>query len=160
MTCRNYRDHLQEYLEETLEAGFSRELRAHLDACPECRRQWQREQAVERTLRAALGHATAHLFLSPEAKTTILHAARATAPRQSAVRVGRHWLNVIPVRGLAAAAAFAGVLLCTVLVSRHDSADPHAHRTARADRERFTIDVPFQSDRQTGVSHADFSALP
>ncbi len=50
---RHYRDELQELLDRRLDAEREREVRSHLDGCPECRRELENLGWVKRTTAAA-----------------------------------------------------------------------------------------------------------
>ena len=161
MTCQHCRDHLPDYLDGSFDPDLQGEWRAHLEACPDCMHALQREQTIGRTLHAALSQAAAGLSLPPVARRAILRAAQEDAASASNRRRAWTWLAAAPWRSLAAAGVLAGVGITSLHVSRSArlrDAGPHA--AARSDDVRFVLDVPFESDRHVGVSHAVFSDSP
>jgi anti-sigma factor RsiW len=156
MNCQEFTDQLPDYLDETLDAAARADAQRHLEDCRECQLALRRTQALGRSLQCALNRETAHLVLSADTRKIILRAAHPIPVEASAGRSVWQWLFGHPMRAVAAAGAMAAVLLVAVGLQRQRSEQ-------RADlplgRYTWSVDVPFQSGRQVGLIHADFSEV-
>src|SRR4051812_45334257 len=110
MNCREFKDDVHEYLDETLGAARQTAAREHLAQCAGCRQQLQRVQFAGRALQQALDDATAEISLSPDARREILEAARAQPSPVSGWRETWTWITAHPLRLLAPVATLAIVL--------------------------------------------------
>ena len=156
MTCREFKAQLHEYLEESLAGAQQAAARAHVEECKECRLAVAQAQQFGRALHHALHRSAATVSLEAEFSQRLLQTA-ASRMRDSAARRAWHWLTASPFRTVGAA-AFVGVVLFTLLLSRPTVKAPGQTRQTSDDRILFSIDVPFQTDRHIGVTHAEFSA--
>ena len=150
MTCQEFTDQLPDYLDETLDDAVRADAHRHLETCRECQLALRRTHALGRSLQCALERETAHLALTPDTREIILRAARPMPAEAPARRSAWQRLFGHPLRVLAAAAALAAVFLVTGQLQRQRSEQRRARGT-------WSIDVPFQSGRQVGVIHAEFS---
>ena len=156
MTCREFREHLHEHLDAALGPTDQAGPRGHVAACKECQLAVARAQQFGRTLQHALDRSAATVSLEPEFSRRLLQAVQ--PPRRvSAARRAWLWLAATPFRAIGAAACI-GVLLFALLLNRPFGPSPDTTREHRGEHITFLIDVPFQTDRHSGVTHAEFSA--
>jgi anti-sigma factor RsiW len=156
MTCHEFRNELHEYLDEGLEPARQTAARAHVAGCKECQLAVQRTQRFGRTLHHAMQRAAADISLEPELSRRIALAAQPRRVRSGAGWRAWEWLVVRPYRALGAA-ALVGILAFAVQSRRQSINAPDLIIQSSA-QITFSIDVPFQTDRQVGVTHAEFSA--
>lgn len=104
MTCTRYDRWIWDELEGRLSVAQSQALRAHLQGCPRCQRQWESAQATYRALRALPRHrAPQHLAQQVRAR---LH----QAPSPQPVFVWWRRVALAPALGLLLALAWWGWL--------------------------------------------------
>lgn len=149
MTCREFREDIDDYLDDVLEEVKRDAVRAHLAGCSECRLVLQRTETLGRLLQQGLESAGARVAVTSKLSARILAADRSKPPRGSAEQRAWQWLFAHPVRVVGAGATVAAALFVTSRAL-----------APRDDFPGFTIDVPFQTDGQTGVTHAEFPLSP
>jgi anti-sigma factor RsiW len=157
MTCREFKDHLHDYLEEGLEPAAQASARAHAEDCKECRLAVERAQQFGRVLHHALDRSAAGISLDAAFSRRVLQAGQPAPVRHPRGWSTWLWLTTSPFR-IASAAALVGVVLFTLLLSRQAVKAPQETLQPNRDLITFSIDVPFQTDRHAGVTHAEFSA--
>jgi anti-sigma factor RsiW len=161
MTCHEFEDDLHDYVDGTLPARAQQAAAEHAHGCPRCRNALQRAQALGHLLQQSLGSAAAPIAFSGAARQQMLaRLQRELSPARTSRPSLWSWFTGSPLRTLGMAAAVVAIFAIDAKWS-----SPPAHRSATKMRLRgaptvHSIDVPFQTDRQVGLSHAEFSSPP
>ena len=156
MTCREFKGQLHDFLDAPPGATEQAAARAHVDGCKGCRLAVQQAQQFGRVLHEALDRSAATVSLEADFSRRLLQSAPA-AVRKSAGWPGWPWLAASPFRAVGAVACV-GIVLFALLFSRESTKAPDKTPARSSDEISFSIDVPFQTDRHVGLTHAEFTA--
>ena len=89
MTCNDVRDDLESFVDGALDAGRADAVRAHLDACPDCRRAAGEARAFSAALGAGIRRHVDAIVPPPGAKAALLARIRSAAAAAPAIRFRR-----------------------------------------------------------------------
>jgi hypothetical protein len=172
MNCREFRDDVDEFLDETLDAPRAAAARDHVATCAHCQLTLQRLESFGRTLSRELDVATAGIALSPASRRQILDAVHGRRTAEPVWHQVWHWLKAHPVRALAPVATFVLVLLLTLQFRQLSPRARAVNPTLGV--PSYLVDVPFRTEihvfqlqngtvvdtvlTHVAVSHASFSA--
>ncbi len=150
MECRKIISRLSLLLDDMLDNEQSRQLREHIDRCPECRREWDRLVQLQRKLRS-LGRAPAPDYLHHMVMARIETERQFTwwAGFRSAIEY--RWSRVRSTGGLWYLTRLAGTAATCVFFLLISAATTPAYFTIQAPGERSTLSPEARYQLVTGV---------